>query len=60
MLILSSISSGLELFSVNHSSIYENCELNVSQNITFLGQTAINWPNDLLGTNAYRTLKSCW
>ena len=42
MLILSSISSGLELFSVNHSSIYENCELNVSQNITFLGQTAIN------------------
>ena len=45
MLILSSISSGLELWSVNHTSMYENSELNVFTNITFLGEISNNWPN---------------
>ena len=52
MFLLSSISSGLEFGSGNHTSIYENSELKVFKNI--------NWPNDLLGTDVYKTLESCW
>ena len=54
MFILSFISSGLELWSVNHTSIYENSELKVFINITFLGEISNNWPKDLLGTNVYK------
>ena len=36
MFILSSISSGLAIWSVNHTSIYENSESNVFENIKFL------------------------
>ena len=36
MFILSSITSGLELRSVNHISIYENSELNIYKNIKFV------------------------
>ena len=49
MFVLSSISSGLEFLSVNHSSIYQNSELK-------------NWIKHLItdqGTNVYNTLKSC-
>ena len=56
MFILSFISSGLELWSVNHTSIYENSELKVFKNITFLGEISNNWPKDLLGTNVYKIL----
>ena len=59
MFILSSISSALELLSVNHTSIYENCKLNVYKNIKFLGKIFNNWPNDLLGTNVYKNLWIC-
>ena len=38
MFILSSISSGLEFRSVNHTSIYESSQLNVFTNIKFLGE----------------------
>ena len=38
MFILSFITSGLESWSVNHASIYENPELKVLKNIKFLGQ----------------------
>ena len=48
MFILSSISSGLEFWSVSHTSIYENSELKVLKNINFLGKTFNNLPNDLL------------
>ena len=48
MFILSSISSGLEFWSVSHTSIYENSELKVLKNIIFLGKTFNNLPNDLL------------
>ena len=58
--ILSSISSGLEFWSVNHTSIYENSELKVFKNIKFLGETSNNWPNDSIGTNVYKTLESYW
>ena len=60
MFILSVISSGLKFWSVNHSSIHENSELKVLNSIKFFGEVSNNWPNDLLGTNAYKTLQSCW
>ena len=53
MFILSSIASGLEFWSVHHTSIYENSELKVFKNATFLGEISSNWPNDILWTNVY-------
>ena len=49
--VLSSISSGLEFWSVNHTSVYENSLLNVFKNIKLLGEISSNWPNDLVGVN---------
>ena len=46
MLILSSVSSGLEFWSVKHISIYEISELKVFKNKNGLG--------------IYTTLESCW
>ena len=51
MFILSSISSSLEFWSVNHTSIYENSESNVFKNINVLGKISNNWLNDLMYTN---------
>ena len=59
MLILSSISCGLEFWSVTHASIYENSESKVFKNIKIFGETSNNWPNDLLGTNLHKILESC-
>ena len=47
MLISSSISSGLEFLSVNHTSIYGHSELKVFKNIIFFGKISNNWPKDL-------------
>ena len=60
MFILSSISSHLEFWSVNHTSVYKNSELNVFKNIKSLGEIYNNWPNDLLGINACKTLEPWW
>ena len=60
MFTLSSISSSLELWSVHHFLVYENAELNVFKNIRFLGEMSNNWSNDLLRTNVYKNLESCW
>ena len=49
MFILSSISSALQFWSVNHNSTYENSESNVFKNIKFLGKISNNWVKDLLG-----------
>ena len=57
--ILLSISSGLKFWLASHTSIFENSELKVFKNITFLGEISSNWPNYLLGTNVYNTLESC-
>ena len=51
MFILSSFSRGVEFWSVNHTSIYENSESNVFKNIKYFGKIFSNWPNDLLGAN---------
>ena len=53
--ILSSISRGLEFWSVNHTSIYENSTLKVLKNIKSFDEISNNWPNDLLGANVYKT-----
>ena len=42
MFILSSISGGLELWSVSHTSIYKNFESNVFENIKFSGEISNN------------------
>ena len=60
MFILSSISSDVEFWSVNHTSIYEKSESNVFKNIKFLGEISNNWRNDLLGKNVYKTLEFFW
>ena len=60
MFILSSISSGSELRSVNGTSIYENSELKLFKNVNLFRETSSNWTNDLLGTRVYKTLDSCW
>ena len=60
MFVLSSISSGFEFWSLNHTSVYRNSELNVFKNIKLLDEISNNYPNDLSGTNVYKTLESCW
>ena len=56
MFILTSISSGLEFWSVNDTSIYENSELKGFKNIKSLRKISSNWPNGSLETNVYKTL----
>ena len=58
MIILFPISSGLEFWSGNHSSIYENSEKQVLKNVRVLGEIANNWANNLLGKNVYKTHES--
>ena len=60
MFILSSIYSNLELWSVNQSSIDEDSEIKVFENIKSLSELSNNWRNDLLRTNVYKTLESSW
>ena len=59
MFILSPILRGLEFWSVNHTSIYENSESKVIKNINFLGEISNNWTNDLFGANVCKPLKTC-
>ena len=58
--ILSSISRGLEFCAVNHTSVHEKSELKVYKNIKILGEISNNWPNDLFGTNVYKTFEFRW
>ena len=57
---LSSIFNGLDFWSVNDTSIYENSKLNVFKNIKFLGKISNNWPKEPSGTNVYKAYESCW
>ena len=57
MLIFSSISRGLEVWSVNHPSTYENSEWNAFKSIKVFGGISDNLPSDLLGTNIYKALE---
>ena len=58
--ILSSISTCLEFWWVNHTSMNENSELNVFKNINFLRKKSSNMRNNFLGINVYKTLEYCW
>ena len=49
-LILSSLASGLLIWSVSHTSIYENSELNVFRNIKFISEISNNWSKNLFRT----------
>ena len=60
MFVASSTSSTSEFWSVSHTSIQKNSELNILRNIKFLSKKFNKWPNDLLGTNVYKTLESSW
>ena len=54
--ILLSISSGWLFWSVNHTSNYENSELNIFKKIKFVDAISKKLPH---GTNVYKTLESC-
>ena len=58
MFILFSISSGLETWSVNHTSIQESSVSKVFKIIKCLGEISNNWRNDLLEKNVYKSLQS--
>ena len=60
MFILFSIFSGLQFWSLNDTSIYENYQLNIFKNIKFFGEISSNWSSNLFGTNVYKTHESCW
>ena len=60
MFILSSTFSGVEFWSINHTSVYGNSESKVFKNITFSGEMSNNWPNELLGTNVCKILEPRW
>ena len=57
---LSSISSGLLFWSVNHNSMNWNCALVVFHIANEWGEIVINWPNHLLATKVNNTLDAYW
>ena len=60
MFILFSISRSLEFWLVNHTSTYENTELEVFKNIKLLGEIISNLPSNFLGINVCKTYESSW
>ena len=58
--ILSSISSRWLFWSVNHTSIYVNSELNVFKGMKYVGASSTKLQKGLLGTNVYKTFETCW
>ena len=57
---LSSIPSGIEFWSVNHTLINENSGLKFFKTMKYFGEISKNGPKDLSGTNAYNTAESYW
>ena len=58
--ILPSISNDWLFWSVNHTSLVWDSELNVFKGIKFVGAISNKLPNGLFETNVYKTLESCW
>ena len=55
------ISSGLEFWSVNNTSVYKNSQLKNFKIIDFFPvKHAVILPSVLLGRNRYKILKTCW
>ena len=57
--ILSYISNGWVIWSVVHTSMVWNSELNVFKGIKFVGAVSTKSPNCIFGTYVYKTLESC-
>ena len=57
--ILSSISNGLLISSVNDILISRNSELNAFKKIWFVGEIYNKLPNGLFGANVYSIPESC-
>ena len=57
--ILSSFFNGSPFWSVNHTSIVWNSELNVFKGIKFVVEISNKLPNGLFATNEYKILESC-
>ena len=57
---MSSISNGWDFWSLNHTLIDENSELNVFRTLKFASKISNNYPNDLFGMTAHKTLESSW
>ena len=60
MLILYSIDSSLEFWSVNLTWLYKNSESEGFKKIKVLVEISNNWTNNLLAINVYKPLKFCW
>ena len=58
MFVLFSISSGLEIWSIDYISMYKNSDLSSFKKIKSLGKIFINWPNEILRINKYQTHES--
>ena len=56
MFILSSITSDLECWSVSHTSISANPELNIFKKVKLVDKISDNKPSSLFGTNVCKTL----
>ena len=59
MFVLPSISGGLEFWSINHTSIYEDSQLNVFKSINLLGGTS-NKTKWFIRNKYIKTLESGW
>ena len=57
---MSSISNSWLFWSVNHTSLTWNSELNVFKKVWSYGEIPNRLPNGLFGTNVYKTLEFCW
>ena len=58
--ILSFISNGWLFWSVNHTSMSWNFDLNVFKKLWFFGEISNKLPNGLCGTSVCKTVESCW
>lgn len=57
MFILSSVSSGIEFWSLNYTlKDKKKSKLKEFKNTKFLGEASNDWSNDLLGSNVYKTV----
>ena len=57
---MSSISSDLEIWLANRTSIYENSELKFFLKTKCSVEISNNWPDELLGTNVYKCIQDFW
>ena len=57
MFILSFTSSGLEFWSVNLISLYEDSESKVFKNINFLGEASNDWLIELFKISVYKRIE---